>query len=171
MVDEGPNSVSEATDSEGDKKAGAGAGPSLPDGVEWRDLKVYIGPQADEHYQHNFTIFRTNGGRWRPTWNGAAFFVAPFWLVYRKMYILAGFIGLGMILIPYAQLVIPLLFVPFADYLYFRKAVGEIADFKKSHPDWNDRDLANLGGVNQAAWVVYLLFAGVMIAAKMGLSN
>ena len=144
-------------------------------------LAAYVGPKNADYYAELFDRFRNGGSKL--SWSWPAFFVAAYWLLYRKMWLNAllywvalpvvlGALSVGVALIAGelastafyygAYLTITFILVPlFANYLYYRHAQGKVNKIAQmiSSPERQSAELARIGGTSNAAIIVLIVIS------------
>lgn len=114
--------------------------------------KVSLYVMKNEHkYMGPFTKFEKLGGRFSATWHWPAFFVPPWWFLYRKMYLWAA-IAFIVTVIPQTWLIGAIAGGISGNWLYYRKmkedfkAIAKVKDKKFA--------LQQMGGVH--GWVPWV---------------
>jgi hypothetical protein len=106
-------------------------------------------------YLTRFARFDELCGRFTATWHWPAFFFAPWWLLYRKMYLWAA-VALIVSLKPQAALIVHVACGLTGYYLYYRRARSAILSLRRSSPASDIRSRCmDLGGVH--GWVPVLV--------------
>ncbi|MBF0482657.1 MAG: DUF2628 domain-containing protein [Desulfovibrionaceae bacterium] len=115
-------------------------------------------------YLARFARFDALGGSFTPTWHWPAFFFAPWWLLYRKMYlwaVLAFIVSLR----PQVALFAHLACGVTGYYLYYRRARSAIASLKQAFPGQDIRgECMDAGGVHGWAPVLALVALSLILA-------
>jgi len=123
------------------------------DTIEPGEYEAYV-IKNRRAYLDRFARFDALAGGFTPTWHWPAFFFAPWWLLYRKMYLWAGLAFL-VSLKPQAALFVHLACGLTGYYLYYRRARAAIVSLKQSRPGSDIRsNCMDLGGVH--GWVPIL---------------
>ncbi len=147
-------------------------------------LAAYVGPKNADYYAERFARFRSGGSKL--SWSWPAFFVAAYWLLYRKMWLNAllywvglpvvlGALSVGVALVAGeaastafyygAYLTITFILVPlFANYLYYRHAqrkVDKIAGMISS-PERQSAELTRIGGTSNIV-IIVLIVVSIML--------
>ncbi|GEM_PF-5867703 len=135
------------------------------------DYAAFIGKGSDK-YLRTFKKFGVQGeGHFRPTWHWPAFFAAPAWLAYRKMYgravtafLVPGLLCLSSAIFPIIFIHLPLLvFVVLswpirANHIYFRHVKNALAEIRLLHPSREEQEaaIAARGGVSPK-WLTFMV--------------
>lgn len=156
------------------------AGASLLDRTE--AMKIFVGP----NYEYFATKWQSNGGR---SWNWAAFFLGPIWLMYRKMYLytmlyivfivadiaVEDFFNVNDAASNFITLVIGVLFAWNANAFYRQQFERKLFSVSQ-HPSADSAkfDLARQGGTSLPTAIVFalivvaLIVGGALVAAQSG---
>lgn len=142
-------------------------------GIEDGDYNAYVVKNTYK-YLPRFKRFDAMAGNFQPTWHWPAFFVGPWWFLYRKMY-LGALILFILLLVPYVNFFACLASGMSAYYFYYRQAHVSIERLREQYVDDALRSrLMELGGVH--GWVPIVavianigLFVAALIAALFGL--
>jgi flagellar FliL protein len=119
------------------------------------------------YFLRQFDKFDKNLSDFSLTWNWAAFFFGPFYLIYRKLY-LAGFITL--LLMP-AYLITSIILGITANFFIYRSFLESVTRVQIAYPSDEERQnefLAMKGGVNKRlpailATVVIIILAAIIL--------
>jgi hypothetical protein len=141
-----------------------------------RDMVTFVGKNVD-YYVLKWAK-RDAAGKVKATWNGAACFGGPIWLIYRKMYwqtvvyMLAGTIlsigfslvnaGLGSVM----NYVVPVALGFAGNSLYYEKVLKEVSVLRAQFPtaDELDAHLKQRGGTNPTgAWIAAIVILVLVI--------
>ena len=150
-------------------------------------LMTYVGPKNNDYYQRQFDKFRSGSGV--VTWHWPAFFLASFWLLYRKMwlYALGYWLGLPIALTALSfvlarvagqlfadvtynviYLVCVFLLMPmFANWFYYRHAVSKVdrVTTASPSPEQQSIEVARIGGTSN----IVLVLAPVLVISVIGI--
>ena len=122
-------------------------------GIE-EDYIAFIGDNADK-YIPKFKKFNQGGvDNFAATWHWPAFFLGPWWLLYRKLH---GWGSLAIVLdvIPGVNVLSKIGFALAGNYIYYKHAKDKIKELRRSRPSSDlAASLANIGGVHR--WMVSL---------------
>ena len=164
-----------------------------PDGDE---MAVFVGPRFDEYYASRFAGIQQGAG---VSWHWPAFFIASFWLLYRKMWayaasywlllplviaIIAGFVSaaggtaadqvLYFNVVYYgAYAVVGFILMPlYANRLYYRFANKKLEKIAQKFPDSDQQrlELARKGGTSSIIVVVLPFILIVVIGILAAIS-
>lgn len=138
-----------------------------------KELKILVGTKLD-YYIPRFNNMKAQDKK--SSWNWAAFFVTPYWLMYRKMY---GY-GIAVLIAQLVILMIDSSFLYFAalcgyiaigiygNFLYMRFLENKIVQTQNTSEPFRTMYLAKNGGVNVAAVVFtaigYLILLSILPA-------
>lgn len=113
------------------------------------EFKKFIGKNY-HIFIPKFDKFSIMPAAFHPSWNWPAFFFAPWWFLYRKMYLWAvlSFICLW---IPYLNLLAWIGWAVAANDLYYKHMHKKIAELKAFHGPEYEQYLLTIGGVH--GWV------------------
>ncbi len=164
--------------------------PKPADNEEEHDLATFIGPKNTEYYLTRFRRIESGSGM---SWHWPAFFITSFWLLYRKMWLVAlGYIiGLPLVvtvlsgvlavaigpvnatIVSYlgygavAFIVMPI----FANSLYRGRAEAKVAaiDAKGLDTTGRERAIASAGGTNLWLPIVLLIVPTTGILAAIAI--
>ncbi|MDY4783510.1 zinc ribbon domain-containing protein [Pygmaiobacter massiliensis] len=146
---------------------GAGASPSGQAAGLSEDEVAFIGVKQD-YYQYSFFKMRTTNNK--VSWNWCAFFVFPYWAVYRKMYkeaviYIVGTWGLRILLNSvYPGFVIELLAGLFGNWLYMRHVDTHTIAASGMPQLEKEAYFAKFGGVSSAnVWILLAIMVGASI--------
>lgn len=155
---------------------GAGAPPSgQPAGLSQDEID-FIGVKQD-YYQYSFFKLRTANNK--VSWNWCAFFVFPYWAIYRKMYkeaiiYIVGSWGLRILLNSvYPSLVVSILAGLFGNWLYMRHVDSCLISASDMPQLEKEAYFAKFGGVSpKSVWLLIVIMlvsstAWVMISGLL----
>ncbi len=150
---------------EAERKAKAAAAAPKPHFLE--DLAQFLGPN-NAYYLATVERFRQRQGAFVWTWNWSAFLAVFWWLLYRKMPMMAGLVFVGLC-IPGIQVLVWVALGGAANYIYFQRAKKMIGQLRETHPTGNISDhLTAAGGVNRRIPAigagVSILFVAILVA-------
>jgi len=152
-------------------------------------LSVYLGPKNADYYLRLFADFERTGRK--VSWNWPAFFIASFWLLYRKMWGLAALywfvLPLAVVLVSVLLTVaiapelagvmyyliswtITFILVPmYANWLYYRHVKKKIDRVTAAVPEGQQAiEVARAGGTSNAAGIaVAVVFFGIIIVGVL----
>ncbi|MEW6665435.1 MAG: DUF2628 domain-containing protein [Thermodesulfobacteriota bacterium] len=139
------------------------ATPSAPMITE-EEFNLYVGRNSQK-YVSKFSKFESEGGdRFALTWNWAAFCFSFYWLLYRRLYLMAA-IAIAAILVPGLLLLVMPLCGMTGNYIYYRHAKKNIIRIRKSTDSHITSDIAKVlskaSGVNYWAVLVVILIGVV----------
>lgn len=144
-----------------------GAPNSPPTGLS-EDEIAFIGTKQ-EYYEYVFFKMRTTNNK--VSWNWCAFFVFPYWAIYRKMYkeaigYIVGTWGLRILFNSvYPGLVIELLVALFGNWLYMRHVDSHTIAASSMPQIEKDAYFAKFGGVSRRnVWILLAIMIGTSIA-------
>jgi len=164
--------------------------PKPADNEEEHDLATFIGPKNTEYYLKRFRRMQSGSNT---SWHWPAFFITSFWLLYRKMWlvalgyiiglpiaigILSGLLALAIgpvnaTLLSYlAYGVVALVVMPiFANNMYWNRAEAKIAAINAKGLDaaGRERAIASAGGTNLWLPIVLLIVPTVGILAAIAI--
>lgn len=132
------------------------------------DVVTMIGPKQ-EYYIPKFQQMKSQNGK--TSWNWAAFFFAPYWFMYRKMYGY-GFAALGVTLLVNLinMPIIALLSLGgyitvglFADHIYMQWIEKKTNELKTMNEPFRTQFIQKNSGVNSAALVLTIVGWAVLI--------
>ena len=144
-----------------------------------QDMVTFVGKNVD-YYVLKWAK-RDAAGKVNATWNGAAFFGGPIWLIYRKMYwqtavyLLAGTLlslGIGLVspgLGSVMNYLVPIALGFAGNNLYYTKAQKEVSVLRAQYPSASELDahLKQRGGTNPTgAWIAAIVI--LVIALGIG---
>lgn len=142
--------------------------------VSEKDFIDFIGPNADIYLQ-KFRKFDISGvEQFSVTWHWPAFFFSFFWMLYRKLYLLALLVFL-LSYIPVANLILMIAYGLTGNFLYYKHAKKKILELKtRQSLTGLPESLRQIGGVN--GWVktlaiilVILVILGIAAAISIPL--
>lgn len=119
--------------------------PAEPTEADWR---AFIGPNADsylaKHQRMRQARYHGTGASFQAAWHWPAFFVAPLWFWYRRLY---GWALLALLTSPLLGLS-NILWGSLAHRLYYQHARNQIRQMRRYFPDGElQASLAEVGGV------------------------
>ena len=131
-----------------------------------KEYAAFIGKNADKYLGrfHKFNILGIDN--FRPTWHWPAFFLGPFWMFYRKMY-LWGLIALLVSLIPYVNFIAWIVTGTVGYYLYYRHVRQKIIELKSASSQGDiSTAFSEVGGVH--GWLLKVYY-GLLLIAFIGI--
>lgn len=122
------------------------------DGISTDEVRAFVGGNSD-YYIRKFSLFTISGTeKFCPTWNWSGFGFIFFWMLYRKMYLLALMTFL-IFCIPGFNIILTIAAGVCGNFLYYRHVKAKILEIKATQSARNlYPTLQELGGVNR--WVV-----------------
>jgi hypothetical protein len=117
-----------------------------------------------EYYLRNFAKFTTTGGEsFTPTWNWSAFGFTFIWMLYRKMYLLAG-VTFVIFCMPGVNVISHIVVGVVGNYLYYRHANDKISQARQRlAPSELYPALREIGGVHSWAITVGIALGVVLV--------
>lgn len=145
---------------------------SNPNAVTEADFIAFVGEKNTEYYLDKFERYQSNQNF--ASWNWAAFFLGMFWILYRKLYKLAGILfGINLLSVfliggsSILNLVIMIGCGTYGNLIYVKDSIQKIENIKRfssniSHMDLNNRLIHN-GGVSFVGPIILLLLITPLI--------
>ena len=145
---------------------------SNPNAVTEEDFITFVGEKNTEYYLDKFERYQSNQNF--ASWNWAAFFLGMFWILYRKLYKLAGILfGINLLSVfliggsSIFNLVIMIGCGTYGNLIYVKDSIQKIENIKRffsniSHMDLNNRLIHN-GGVSFVGPIILLLLITPLI--------
>lgn len=145
---------------------------SNPNAVTEEDFITFVGEKNTEYYLDKFERYQSNQNF--ASWNWAAFFLGMFWILYRKLYKLAGILFainlLSVFLIGGSSIINLVIMIGCGTYgnlIYVKDSIQKIENIKRfsssiSHMDLNNRLIHN-GGVSFVGPIILLLLITPLI--------
>ncbi|WP_338587196.1 DUF2628 domain-containing protein [Clostridium baratii] len=143
-----------------------------PNAVTEEDFITFVGEKNTEYYLDKFYRYQSNQNF--ASWNWAAFFLGMFWILYRKLYKLAGILfGINLLSVfliggsSILNLVIMIGCGTYGNLIYVKDSIQKIENIKRfssniSHMDLNNRLIHN-GGVSFVGPIILLLLITPLI--------
>jgi hypothetical protein len=133
------------------------------DVIETGEYEAFV-IRSRRAYLDRFARFDALGGGFAPTWHWPAFFFAPWWLLYRKMYLWAGLAFIVSLKFQ-AVLLVHAACGLAGYYLYYRRARAAILALKRATPDGDIRGRCmDAGGVHGWVPVLAPILLGLILA-------
>lgn len=133
-----------------------------------RDENLFIDSNA-QYFRRKFNAMDNSGST--ASWNWCSFLFAPYWFLYRKMYVIGSILAAVTalcVLIPYADLVLLAISITagiLGNYLYKRHITAKLGKLHSYTPEARNFAIVRSGGVDIAASILGAV--AVIIAAAL----
>lgn len=121
------------------------------------EMRMFAGKNANYYLRHFGTFSIAGVDRFAVTWNWPAALFTFFWMLYRKMYLVAGITFL-LWWIPGFNILLHIAAGVVGNYLYYQHVRAKIADLKAAQPPDMALALREIGGVHNWAIPGLLFF-------------